>query len=73
MAEFVLLLLVILMQQDANKYNLITWVMFISAWRWPNYKVETCSTSYVYIKQIKHLPTFIEGIPTLSVVSMVIK
>jgi glutaredoxin len=37
--------------------------------------VETCSTSYVYIKQVKYIPTpviFIEDIPNLFVVSTVI-
>jgi hypothetical protein len=36
---------------------LITWVMFIGAWWWPNYMVETCTTSHVYIKQVRHIPT----------------
>jgi hypothetical protein len=47
---------------------LITRVMFISALLWPDYMVETCSTSYVYIKQVRHIPTsvvFTEDIPTL--------
>jgi hypothetical protein len=37
--------------------------------------VETCSTSYAYIKQVRHMPisiVFIEDIPTLFVVLTVV-
>jgi hypothetical protein len=46
-----------------NLLILITWVMFISAWWWTNYMVKTSSTSYVYIKQVRHIPTSLKTIP----------